>query len=165
MMKKRNRKRGNSLTLFVTFPPTTASAERGFSKMKVIKSSLRSIQNQDRLIYPNFLNINHGVIEKIRAEEKFYNQVYDKFMNSKINFSTFLWDRNSRAPDICVYLSMESIIWFKCTKYGHSIWYMSCFHMEFYRIRSNTRQKTAIHNFSSPSHLERSVEKIMKEQY
>lgn len=90
MMKKRNRKRGNSLTLFVTFPPTTASAERGFSKMKVIKSSLRSIQNQDRLIYPNFLNINHGVIEKIRAEEKFYNQVYDKFMNSKINFSTFL---------------------------------------------------------------------------
>jgi len=53
------------LVLFLTIPVTVASAERSFSKLKLIKTYLRSKMSQDRLRHFALLSIEHGEAEKL----------------------------------------------------------------------------------------------------
>ena len=51
--------------MMLTIPVTVASAERSFSKLKLIKSYLRSTMLQERLSGLALLSIEHDLIEKI----------------------------------------------------------------------------------------------------
>ena len=53
------------LTLFVTLPVTVASAERSFSKLKLIKTYLRSSMSQERLCDLAILSIKNKEAKKI----------------------------------------------------------------------------------------------------
>ena len=54
-----------SLRMFLTVPATIASAEKSFSKLKLIKNYLRSSMGQDRLIYLARLSIESDIARKI----------------------------------------------------------------------------------------------------
>lgn len=45
-----------ALRIFLTIPVTTATCERSFSKLKIIKNYLRSTMNQNRLTSMAILN-------------------------------------------------------------------------------------------------------------
>lgn len=62
------------LKLFLTIPVTSATAERLFSKLKLIKSYLRSTMAQQRLSDLSVLSIEN---EKIRSLD--INMLVDKF--------------------------------------------------------------------------------------
>ena len=51
--------------LFVTMPVTVASAERSFSKLKLIKNYLRSKMSQDRLVGLSMISIEHDVAKSL----------------------------------------------------------------------------------------------------
>ncbi|XP_057802667.1 uncharacterized protein LOC131017936 [Salvia miltiorrhiza] len=55
--------------ILLTIPVTVASAERSFSKLKLIKSYLRSTMSQERLNGLAVLCIEHEVLEKLDLEE------------------------------------------------------------------------------------------------
>ena len=55
----------NLLILFITLPVTVASAERSFSKLKLIKTYLRSTMSQERLDYLAILSIENKEANKI----------------------------------------------------------------------------------------------------
>ena len=62
------------LVLFSTLPVTVASAERSFSKLKLIKTYLRSTMSQDRLRHFALLSIEHeeaGKLDKSLIIKKF----------------------------------------------------------------------------------------------
>ncbi|KAL5270406.1 hypothetical protein ACHWQZ_G001209 [Mnemiopsis leidyi] len=62
------------LVLFLTLPVTVASAERSFSKLKLIKTYLRSTMSQDRLRHFALLSIEHkeaGKLDKSLIIKKF----------------------------------------------------------------------------------------------
>ena len=46
--------------IFITLPVTVATAERSFSKLKIIKNYLRNSISQDRLTNISILNIEHS---------------------------------------------------------------------------------------------------------
>lgn len=52
--------------LFITIPVTVASAERSFSKLKIIKTYLRSMMGQDRLSGLSILSIENEIACRIR---------------------------------------------------------------------------------------------------
>ena len=54
-----------SLRLFLTLIVSVATAERSFSKLKLIKSYLRSIMTQDRLFNLSHISIEHETVENI----------------------------------------------------------------------------------------------------
>jgi len=72
------------LRIFCTIPVTTASAERSFSKLKIIKNYLRSVMGQERLSNLAILSIEKDIANKIDFSDSI-----DKFAAAKarkINF-------------------------------------------------------------------------------
>jgi len=58
-----------SLQIFLTLPITAASAERSFSKLKIIKNYLRSQICQIRLVGLATLSIENDISNKLNTEE------------------------------------------------------------------------------------------------
>lgn len=58
-----------AIVLFLTIPVTVATAERSFSKLKLIKSYLRSTMTQDRLSNLAFLSIENEEAQKIDRKD------------------------------------------------------------------------------------------------
>lgn len=67
-----------ALQLYLTLPVTTATAERSFSKLKLIKSYLRSTMTQMRLSDLAILSIEHEETQKINISE-----VVEQFLTLK----------------------------------------------------------------------------------
>lgn len=67
-----------SLRIACTLPMTVASAERSFSKLKLIKTYLRSSMAQERLTGLAIISINHEV-----GREVSYDDVIDEFASRK----------------------------------------------------------------------------------
>ncbi|KAL6516126.1 hypothetical protein OROGR_019431 [Orobanche gracilis] len=55
--------------ILITIPITVASAERSFSKLKLVKSSLRSTMSQERLNGLEMIAIKNDVAGKVRYED------------------------------------------------------------------------------------------------
>lgn len=53
--------------LFLTLPVTTATAERSFSKLKLIKNYLRTSMGQERLSDLSLLSIEAEILEKLKS--------------------------------------------------------------------------------------------------
>jgi len=53
------------LRIFLTIPATTASAERFFTKLKLVKNYLRSVMSQTRLIDLPRLNIESSIARQV----------------------------------------------------------------------------------------------------
>lgn len=58
-----------ALMLFVTIPVTTASAERSFSKLKLIKTYLRNSMGQDRLRNLAILSIENSMPRSLNFDD------------------------------------------------------------------------------------------------
>jgi hypothetical protein len=69
----------SSCVIFLTIPVTVASAERSFSKLKLIKSSLANSMTQERLTNRSILNIEHQ-----RALEMDIEPLITVFANAKV---------------------------------------------------------------------------------
>ena len=54
-----------ALRIFLTLPVTVASAERSFSKLKLIKTYLRSTMTQDRLVGLAIMSIENDVTSSV----------------------------------------------------------------------------------------------------
>ncbi|CAM8882900.1 unnamed protein product [Rhodiola kirilowii] len=52
----------------LTVPVTVASAERSFSKLKILKSYLRSTMSQERLNALALISIEHEFLEKLEYD-------------------------------------------------------------------------------------------------
>ena len=64
--------------ILLTIPVTVASAERSFSKLKLIKSYLRKIMLQERLSRLTMLSIENDLLDKLE-----YNDLINKFASQK----------------------------------------------------------------------------------
>lgn len=73
-----------ALLLFLTIPVTSVSAERSFSKLKIIKGYLRSTKTQDRLSDLALISI-----EQETAREVDFEDLIDKFAEAKARNKTF----------------------------------------------------------------------------
>ena len=67
-----------ALRIALTLPVTVAQAERSFSKLKLIKTYLRSTMSQERLTGLGIISINHQIGEQIS-----YNDIIDDFASRK----------------------------------------------------------------------------------
>jgi len=67
-----------ALRIALTLPVTVAQAERSFSKLKLIKSYLRSTMSQERLTSLAVISINHLIGEQIS-----YDDIIDDFASMK----------------------------------------------------------------------------------
>jgi len=70
--------------IFISLPVTVASAERSFSKLKIIKNYLRNSMGQERLSNISILNI-----ERSRTKELNVNKIIDDFANKKARKKNF----------------------------------------------------------------------------
>ena len=73
-----------ALLLFLTLPVTVASAERSFSKLKIIKNHLRSTMHQERLSGLALVSV-----ESSRAREMNMDQLILEFVESKARKKSF----------------------------------------------------------------------------
>ncbi|XP_075716875.1 zinc finger MYM-type protein 1-like [Rhinoderma darwinii] len=73
-----------ALLLFLTLPVTVASAERSFSKLKLIKNYLRSTMSQQKLSHLALLSV-----ENERARKLDIQSMIDKFSEAKARRHTF----------------------------------------------------------------------------
>lgn len=67
-----------ALRIFLTMPVTTASCERSFSKLKIIKNYLRSSMGESRLSNLAMLSIEYDL-----AAELDYNEIINEFASLK----------------------------------------------------------------------------------
>ncbi|XP_050547907.1 uncharacterized protein LOC126909513 [Daktulosphaira vitifoliae] len=67
-----------ALRIFLTMPVTTATCERSFSKLKIIKNYLRSTMVQERLTNLAILSIEHEIASKMD-----YTLVIEEFASKK----------------------------------------------------------------------------------
>ena len=58
-----------ALRIFLTLPVTTASCERSFSKLKLIKNYLRSTLSQERLSNLSIISIEHNIVQQIDFDD------------------------------------------------------------------------------------------------
>ncbi|CAK9826879.1 Zinc finger MYM-type protein 1 [Anthophora retusa] len=58
-----------SLRILLTIPISTATAERSFSKLKLIKNYLRTTMSQERLTNLTLLFIEHEICEKLNCDD------------------------------------------------------------------------------------------------
>jgi hypothetical protein len=70
--------------IFLTISVTVASAERSFSKLKLVKNYLRNTISQERLNNISILNI-----ERERTEELNIDQIINNFANQKARKKNF----------------------------------------------------------------------------
>lgn len=70
-----------ALILFLTIPVTVATAERSFSKLKIIKTYLRSTMGQDRLSCLSILSIEHRIANRLRSN---LDQIIRMFADVKV---------------------------------------------------------------------------------
>lgn len=70
--------------IFTSLPITVASAERSFSKLKIIKNYLRNSMTNERLTNISVLNI-----ERSRTQDLNLNKVIDDFANEKARKKNF----------------------------------------------------------------------------
>jgi len=77
---------GTACILFCTLPVTVATAERSFSKLKLIKSYLRSSIAQDRLDSLALISIENDAARKLNLDE-----LVDRFAQSKARKKEF-WE-------------------------------------------------------------------------
>lgn len=73
-----------ALRIFLTIPVTTASCERSFSKLKLIKNYLRSTIGQERLTSMAILSIEHEFARQIS-----YDEIIDEFSSLKARKENF----------------------------------------------------------------------------
>lgn len=73
-----------ALKIALTLPVTVASAERSFSKLKLIKTYLRSTMSQERLSGLAIMSINHEVGKSLSCED-----MIDDFVSRKSRGATF----------------------------------------------------------------------------
>lgn len=73
-----------ALMLFLTIPVTTASAERSFSKLKLIKTYLRNSMRQDRLCNLAILSIENSMARSLNFDD-----VIDTFAEQKARKKDF----------------------------------------------------------------------------
>ncbi|XP_050532948.1 uncharacterized protein LOC126900953 [Daktulosphaira vitifoliae] len=73
-----------ALRIFLTIPVTTASCERSFSKLKIIKNYLRSTMSQSRLTSMAILSIEKDIVKTIS-----FNDTIDKFASQKARKVSF----------------------------------------------------------------------------
>lgn len=71
--------------IFLTLPVTVASAERSFSKLKLIKNYLRNSTSQERLSHIAVLNI-----EKKKTQELNIDKIINDFAHNKARKKNFL---------------------------------------------------------------------------
>lgn len=74
------------LILFLTIPVTVATAERSFSKLKLIKNYLRSVMNQDHLSALSILSIEHEEANYLRNT---LHSIIDVFADKKVRKMKF----------------------------------------------------------------------------
>lgn len=67
------------ITLILTIPSTSASAERSFSALKRIHTAERSTQTQERMVRLNLLSIEKEFLHRLSKQENFYDNVIDIF--------------------------------------------------------------------------------------
>lgn len=67
-----------ALRILLTLPMTVASAERSFSKLKLIKTYLRNRMSQERLVDLSIISIEHELAEKLD-----YNDIVKDFVSAK----------------------------------------------------------------------------------
>ena len=67
-----------ALRIFLTLPATVASAERSFSKLKLIKKYLRSILGQERLVDLAIIGIESDLSRQVD-----FNEIIDSFASEK----------------------------------------------------------------------------------
>jgi hypothetical protein len=67
-----------ALRIILTIPVTVASTERSYSKLKLIKTYLRSTVCQERLSALAILSIKHNLASKLN-----YSSVIDQFSTAK----------------------------------------------------------------------------------
>jgi len=75
---------GSACVLFCTLPVTVSTAERSFSKLKLVKSYLRSSIAQDRLDSLALISIENKAARQLDLEE-----VVDNFAHSKARKKQF----------------------------------------------------------------------------
>lgn len=81
------------IVILLVAPPTSASAERSYSHMRLIKTYLRSSMTQDRFINLLHMHLNKHILDKIDLVE-----IANDFVNSEIMkhrfdvFGTFTHD-------------------------------------------------------------------------
>jgi hypothetical protein len=75
---------GTACILFCTLPVTVATAKRSFSKLKLIKSYLRSSIAQDRLDSLALISIENDAARKLNLDE-----LVDRFAQSKARKKEF----------------------------------------------------------------------------
>ncbi|KAK4308120.1 hypothetical protein Pmani_020151 [Petrolisthes manimaculis] len=86
-----------ALSIAVTTPVTVASAERSFSKLKLIKTYLRSTMSQERLNGLAIISINKEMSKQVSYEE-----TLDAFAARKSRRISILLDDGLVLPPICV---------------------------------------------------------------
>jgi hypothetical protein len=69
----------NAYRILLTIPATVASAERSFSKLKLIKSYLRSTMSQERLNGLAILSIEKKMLENLE-----YKNLISNFASQKV---------------------------------------------------------------------------------
>ena len=69
---------GISLRIFLTIPVSVASGERSFSKLKIIKTYLRSTISQERLTNLSIISIENEICENLD-----HNQLIDEYASTK----------------------------------------------------------------------------------
>lgn len=74
----------SAMVIFLTLPVTVASAERSFSKLKLIKTYLRSTIAQDRLDALAVLSI-----EREEAQHLDIEKIIDEFANKRARLNKF----------------------------------------------------------------------------
>lgn len=70
--------------IFLTIPVTVVSAERSFSKLKLIKNYLRNSTSKERLSYISILSIERGRTDEINIK-----QIIADFANAKARKKMF----------------------------------------------------------------------------
>lgn len=73
-----------SLRIILTIPVTVASAERSFSKLKLVKNHLRSSMSNERLTGLSILSIEAELAQKLNLEELI--QDFATIKARKVNF-------------------------------------------------------------------------------
>ena len=82
--------------ILLTIHVTVASAERSFSKLKLIKSYLRSTMSEERLNGLAILSIEKGMLAKLECKNLISNFASQKVRKINFNWKKNIWIYNKR---------------------------------------------------------------------